>query len=101
MSGDFVGENRVGLQAGVDASWGPALTIGRLRAILDQSFNDMLVVTTGLDGAGFARNWPGNYNYIRVERAVAFAPTGVCDMGRPQALGMDPAAGVDVLAIGD
>ena len=94
-------ENRIGLQAGIDASRGPALTVGGLRAILDQFPDDMLVVTTGLDGAGFARIWPGKYNDIRVERAVAFTPTEVCDMDRPQALGMDPADSVDVLAIGD
>ena len=100
MSGDFVGENRVGLQAGVDASLGPALTIGRLRAILDQFSDDMLVVTTGLDGTGFDRIWPGSCNDIKVEQAVAFTPTGVCYMYWPQALGTDPAAGADMLVIG-
>ena len=35
------------------------MTVGGLRAILDLFPDDMLEVTTGLDGAGFARIWPG------------------------------------------
>lgn len=93
--------DRIGLQAGIDASLGPALTVGGLRAILEEFPDDMLVVTTGLDGYGFARIWPGRYNDIRVVRAVPFAPTGVCDMRQPQELGLEPADGIDVLAIGD
>ena len=48
-----------------------------------------------------ASGWPGKYNDIRLERAVAFTLTGVCDMNRLPALGMDPADGIDVHAIGD
>ena len=94
-------KDRIGVQAGIDASWGPALTVGGLRAILDEFPDDMLVVTTGLDGHGFAYIWPGKYNDIRIERAVAITPTGVCDMDRPQELGTNPEGGIDVLAIGD
>ena len=85
----------------MDGTWEPALTVGGLRGILDQFPGDMHVVTTGLDEVGFAYFWAGKYNDIRVEWSVVFAPTGVCDKDRPQALGVDLACGIDVPAIGD
>jgi len=96
-----VAKDSIALQAGMDESFGPALTVGGLRAILEEFPDDMLVVTSGLDGHGFAYIWPGKCNDIRVERAVAITPTQTCDMDRPKELGIDPDDGIDVLAIGD
>lgn len=84
-----------------ERGWGPPLTVAKLRELLAGHDDDMLVVTTGLDGAGFACVHH-EYDHVRTETVVtARRANGVADFWSPTRPGAPQSEPFEVLAIGE
>lgn len=84
-----------------ERGWGPPLTVATLRELLAGYDGDMLVVTTGLDGAGFACVHH-EYDHVRTETVVsASGANGVADFWSPTRPDAHQGEPLEVLAIGE